>query len=311
MIPSHGTFCLIFWWDFLCHSLEMNRNLMASSLFFSPQDCWEEERAPVCAKSVCICILNRCVWWGGLNARHWRPFCTHILCVCVCACAGAVSVTTRCKHTGAETRASPFRMRAALTSVHAVSGPIFPARTLTSKHTNISKHTWSVYMHLSAKSGCLEAITRALLVLLLLVFSCLCISRRVNVGSSGQGMLKGATVGNRRRTIGKWELSWRQLQSTNTWFPFSVLFFCPTMAHSRHSVVLGDGELIKSANTDKEYAYMCAWGACNRDEAEDAEQAGSGLFDSAAHCAWEWGETGRCVSGKTGRYWMQPPSLWH
>lgn len=49
--------------------------------------------------------------------------------------------------------------------------------------------------------------------------------------------------------------------------------------------MLGDGELIKSANTDEEYAYMCAWGACNRDEAEDAEQAGSGLFDSAAHCA--------------------------
>lgn len=74
--------------------------------------------------------------------------------------------------------------------------------------------------------------------------------------------------------------------------PPLCLVFCPTMAHSRHSVVLGDGELIKSANTDNEYAYMCAWGVCNRDEAEDAEQAGSGLFDSAAHCAWEWGKLG-------------------
>lgn len=181
----------------------MNRNLMASSLFFPPKTA-ERRREPVCAKSVCICILKRCVCLGGFKRSSLKTFLySHPLYVSVCVRAGAVSVTTGCKHTGADTRASPFRMQAALTSVHAVSGPIFPARTLTSKHTNISKHTWSVYMHLSAKSGCLEAITRALLVLLLLVFSCLCISRRVNVGSSGQGMLKGATVGNRRRTIGK------------------------------------------------------------------------------------------------------------
>lgn len=93
MIPSHGTFCLIFWWDFFVSFSRDEQKFDGKQSVFSPQDCWEEERAPVCAKSVCICILKRCVWWGGgLNARHWRPFCTHILCMCLCVCVLELSV---------------------------------------------------------------------------------------------------------------------------------------------------------------------------------------------------------------------------
>lgn len=110
------------------------------SVFFPPRLLRGGESACLRQVSVYLHTEEVCVM-GGVKRSSLKTFLySHPLYVSVCVRAGAVSVTTWCKHTGAETRASPFRMRAALTSVHAVSGPIFPARTLTSKHTNISKH---------------------------------------------------------------------------------------------------------------------------------------------------------------------------
>lgn len=95
MIPSHGTFCLIFFSTLMrfFHVIlsRWTEIWWQAASFFPPQDCWEEESACVCQVRVYLHTEEVCVM-GGLNAHHWRPFCTHILCVCVCVCVLELSV---------------------------------------------------------------------------------------------------------------------------------------------------------------------------------------------------------------------------
>lgn len=65
---------------------------MASSLFFPPKTA-ERRRERLFAPSQCVFAYWRGVCdGGGLNARHWRPFYTHILCMCLCVCVLELSV---------------------------------------------------------------------------------------------------------------------------------------------------------------------------------------------------------------------------
>lgn len=77
-------FCVILsrwteiWWQAVC--------------FFPPRLLRGGESACLRQVSVYLHTEEVCVMGGGLNARHWRPFYTHILCMCLCVCVLELSV---------------------------------------------------------------------------------------------------------------------------------------------------------------------------------------------------------------------------